>query len=481
MGWACASGAFPRWGVGWGGGGGLCGGPPVCAAGGQWDWGSPCLGPSPCLPGGGNEAGVLHVALAIEGVAPIPFLFACCLRARPVWRPCAQARIRLSIAVPASAGGWGVEAGPAPASLPGAAVLPGGGEITGTASGGVGAGVPVACGLIGGVGASGRIAPWLSSSLSGGGWPAALCSSPLLPPAHPFPVHAFGQGLRAACRWRASLAGRGGGAVREPPLRGGGQGAGGRGGVLPWSVPLPSPGGQNCGRHRRRSGHGGAAPILLRFVRRPRAWPLRWSCALLRVRLPAATSAGAGSGGCGGTPRAGSAAAPSRVSRSFLAEGGRPLGRGGGRGSAPPWPASRGGAGGGAPLFPSLPPWGAACGPRPCPPPSTAHPPCLYRGCLAVIGAGRGPVGRRWVSAGGGERVPRYDLPPRLPQAGIKAGRLVRASPGAHRSVAAHGVGAEPPAGSGLCGNERAADRGRLMRGCVHRGCGVSPLGATAP
>ena len=116
--------------------------------GGQWGWGSPCLGPSLCLSWAGNKAGVLDVALAMEGVAPIPFRFvlACRLRARSVWRPCAQARVRLSIAVPAGAGGWGAEVGPAPASLPGAAVLPGGGGITATASGGVGAGVPVACG-----------------------------------------------------------------------------------------------------------------------------------------------------------------------------------------------------------------------------------------------------------------------------------------------------------------------------------------------
>ena len=42
-----------------------------------------------------------------------------------------------------------------------------------------------------------------------------------------------------------------------------------------------------------------------------------------------------------------------------------------------------------------------------------------------MVGAGRGPVGRRSVSGGGGERFPRYGLLPRLPQAGIEAGRLV--------------------------------------------------------
>ena len=136
---------------------------------------------------------------------------------------------------------------------------------------------------------------------------------------------------------------------------------------------------------------------------------------------------------------------------------------------------SGGGGGGGAPLFPSPPPWGAACGPQPCPPPSPAHPPWVYTGRRAR--SGRPPVGQ---CRGGGERFPRYGLLPRLPQAGIKAGRLVCVS-GRHRAAAAHGAGAEPPAGSGLYGSLRAADRGRLTRGCVCRGCGVSPLGAAAP
>ena len=193
------------------------------------------------------------------------------------------------------------------------------------------------------------------------------------------------------------------------PSGGVSRGPGGPGVVLPRSVPLPSLGGQHCGRHRRRSGHGGAAPILLRFVvvRRPRAWPLRWSCALVRARPPAATLAGAGSAGCGGARRAGPAASPFRASRSFLREGRRPLGCGGVEGRRPRGPQAgqeSGGEGGGAPLPPSPPPWGAALGPRPCPPPSPAHPPWVYTGRRAVVGARRGPVGRRWVSAGGGRR-----------------------------------------------------------------------------
>ena len=88
-----------------------------------------------------------------------------------------------------------------------------------------------------------------------------------------------------------------------------------------------------------------------------------------------------------------------------------------------------GGAGergeGAAPLFPSPPSWGAARGPRPCPPFSPAHPPgytrVAERWWAPGVGGGA-PVGQ---CGGGGETFPRYDLLPCLPQAGIKAGRLV--------------------------------------------------------
>ena len=91
---------------GWRGGGG--GGRPVrcspqlCGRGGQWGGGSPCLGPSFSLPWAGNKAGVLCVALSMEGVARIPlrFVLGCCLRPRSVWRPCVLARVQMSTAVP---------------------------------------------------------------------------------------------------------------------------------------------------------------------------------------------------------------------------------------------------------------------------------------------------------------------------------------------------------------------------------------------
>ena len=204
---------------GWGGVGGwpVHRAPRMCGRGGEWGGGSPCLGPSLCFPWAGNKAGVLGVALSMEGVAPIllRFVLACCPRARSVWRPGVLARVCLFFVVPAGAGGWGVGAGGAPASLSGAAVLPGGGRIIPSASGGVGAGAPVACGPVRGVrGQDGGVAPWPTCSLSGGG-----CLR--LPTRPPFchwripPWRTCSVGVRPAA---SGLACRGGGGgVNRPP------------------------------------------------------------------------------------------------------------------------------------------------------------------------------------------------------------------------------------------------------------------------
>ena len=328
--------------------------------------------------------------------------------------------------------------------------------------------------------------PWLAGRW--GGWgdqggsrrgspPPSLggvASGPLLIPPLAAGVSLPGARVRPGSRGSLPPAGQpggggggGGGAVHEPPLRWGGQGAGGPGGrvasvrrsALPVRATLrASPatlGPWERGPHTAPVCCGAPHPGVARaLVLCAGAGP-----------PPDATPAEAGSGGCGGTRHAGSAASPSRASRSFLGEAGRPLGRGGDRGSTPSWPAGRGGVGGAAPLFPSPPPWRAARCPRPCPPPSPAHPPWAYTGCRAVVGAGRGPVGRRPVSAGGrGEVSSLWPAP--LPSPGGHQGGPPRLHiSGRHRAVAAHGVGAEPPAGSGLCGSERAADRGRLTRG----------------
>ena len=326
-----------------------------------------------------------------------------------------------------------------------------------------------------------------------GGRPAALCLAPLSSSVHPFPVYAFGQGRGAApgagCGLRpAGQSGGGGGWSVSRPSGGVARGPEGRGVVLPRSVPLPPLGGQHCGHHRRCSGHWGAAPILLLcvVVRRPRAWPVRCSCALVRVRPPAATPAGAGSRGCGGARRPGPAPSPSRASRSFLGEGGRPLGRGGGRGSAPPWPAGRRGVGGrgeGGPRRSSLllRPGGRPVAPSPVPLPLWRTLPGYKRvaGRLWALGAVPSAAGGS-VRGGGGEVFSPWPAPPPSP-GGHHGGRPRLRIPGRHRAVAAHCAGAEPPAGSGLCGSERAADQGRLARACVRCGCGVSPLGAAAP
>ena len=224
----------PAPGGGVGGGGGLS--PGLCGRGGQWGWGSPCLGPSLCLPWAGNKAGVLDVALAMESVAPILFRFvlACCLRARSVWRPGVLGRVGWFIVVPAGAGGWGVGAGPPPASLPGAAVLPGGGGITSSASGG----------------GCGPAPPWLPSSLSGRGGLRPSAQPPFhrrrIPSRCMRSAGVLGQPRApgAACRRQASLAGgEGEGRPVSRPSGGVARGPGGRGVVLPWSVPLPSLGG----------------------------------------------------------------------------------------------------------------------------------------------------------------------------------------------------------------------------------------------
>ena len=80
----------------------------------------------------------------------------------------------------------------------------------------------------------------------------------------------------------------------------------------------------------------------------------------------------------------------------------------------------------------------------------------------------------------GGELSSPWPGPPPSP-GGYQGGPPRLRIPGRHRAVAAHGAGAEPPAGSGLCGSERAADGGPVTRGCFRRGCGVSTLAAAAP
>ena len=126
----------------------------------------------------------------------------------------------------------------------------------------------------------------------------------------------------------------------------------------------------------------GAAPILFRCA--------RCSGTLVWARPAAATPAGAGS-----------AAPPPPALRSFPGRGGRPLGSGAAEGRACGSLAGGGAGGGweGRPPAP-LPRRASACRPLP-----RACPPGVYwcrGGCWAAAGVGRGPVGRRRVSAAGG-------------------------------------------------------------------------------
>ena len=82
---------------------------PEVRPGGPKGRGSPYSGPCLCLPLAGNKAGVIGVALVMEGVAPIlpRYVFARCPLAWSVWHPFALARVRLPVAAPVGAGGLG--------------------------------------------------------------------------------------------------------------------------------------------------------------------------------------------------------------------------------------------------------------------------------------------------------------------------------------------------------------------------------------
>ena len=184
------------------------------------------------------------------------------------------------------------------------------------------------------------------------------------------------------------------------------------------------------------------------------------------------------------------AAVPSGGGETFPRPGG------GWRGGAPPARRPGGGiggerGGGGAPRFPTPQPLGVGLWPPSQSPFFPGAPPSVYtfsQGCQAALGAGRGLVGRRWVSlagGGGGRGLSAAVCPPAFPgraprRAALSAPRPPCRIPGCHRSVAARGASAELPVGRGHCGSEWAADRGRLSRGCARRRCGVPPLGAAA-
>ena len=441
---------------GWGWGGGRPARRPPRWRGGEGKWGGGLsyLGPSRCLPWTGNNAGVFGVALAMEGVTPIlRFVLACCLRARSVWRPCALARVRLSIVVPAGAGGWGRGGGSCCVRPPASRVPQSFREEAGT--------IPSASGGLGGRRPRGP-------RVGGGEWEGRVGGRAVvlhLPPLTPL------------CRWYVFRRGRGvsPGAVRGLPPAGQPRGGGGKGGrcaALPGGVAggLSGAGGRSasvrpsafCGRATKQ--------VSLAMLWPWRAWlaycsgsclraaPGRGPCVVL-VRWPVAAPAGSGVGGRAGARCAGSAASAPGAAAPSGGGGTSPLPRGGWRAGAPVAcrPEGRsGGRGEGGSRRGSPPPcpggWPVAPGPvsllcRRTPPgyicsagvagqpraPGVAWPAVGWSalgkgggGCHCAVPPGarpEGPAGRR---AG---RSPCRGLFPCLLRAGTKAGRFVSAPP----------------------------------------------------
>ena len=180
------------------------------------------------------------------------------------------------------------------------------------ASGGGGPAPPWLAGRWGGGGTGGGARRGSPPPPSGGGGLRLSALSPFrrrrIPPRRTRSVRVVGQPLAPGavrCR-QASLAGGGGEGrpVSRPPV--GLAGEPGRQGVAPSQpVSLPSLGGPQCGRHRRRSGHGGrgphTAPVRCR-VPRPgvvRALPLCTGVVSARLSRPPREQAAGGAGARG--------------------------------------------------------------------------------------------------------------------------------------------------------------------------------------
>ena len=161
-------------GGGLGGGGGVRRSPRLCDRGGACGAGgrSASLPPS-AFPGQATKRASLALCCPWGAWPPIPlrFVLTRLLWVRSVRRPGAQAWARLFFAAPMGAGGWGGGAGRTAAPLSG-----GGGPSP--LPRGVGAGVPTACGPVGGQGGGEGVAPRPPCSPSGRR-PAVLHPGPL--------------------------------------------------------------------------------------------------------------------------------------------------------------------------------------------------------------------------------------------------------------------------------------------------------------
>ena len=146
----------------------------------------------------------------------------------------------------------------------------------------------MACGSLVGVGGSGGIAPWLPTSLCGGGRGARPSAQP---PSRRWRItsrctrSAGVVGLSAALR----PAWRGGGAVRELPLQGAGQGAGGPGAGVASVRPSALP-----GRATLRASLATPGPL----ARGPQTAPVRCGAPPPGVARALVLRAGVGSPAC---------------------------------------------------------------------------------------------------------------------------------------------------------------------------------------
>ena len=428
----CASGAPVGVGLG---GGGLCAVPPEFGAGGACGMGvrlaSVC---SSAFPAQATKR--VSLASLWPWRAWLPYRSRSCSFAVSGRGPCsALARWRgfaCSSWFLRERAAWGVAAGPALASLSGAAVLPGGRGDHPLCLGGVGAGAPAACGPVEGVG------PWPPCSLSGGGGVRLPTQPPFrrqrIPPWRTRSVGVVGQPRApgAACRRRASLAGGGG--------------LGGEAARVPPPPEAPTDPARPSALPERATLRASLA-MFWSWGRGPHTCPVRRRVPPLGVARTSFWRAGTGSparcgGGRGGARPADAAVSPPGRHGPFSGRGDVPSALGGAEGRRPRGPQAgggaggRGGGGGGAPRYPAPLPRGVACGPRPCHPSSPARPPGVYTcspGCWAAVGAKRGPVGRRWVSVAGegGGRSPCPGPLPRPPQASFRVGCFVCAFLGA--------------------------------------------------
>ena len=173
----------------------------LCGRGGRWGGGSPCLGPSLCLPWAGNKVSITGLRSGHGGRGPNTAPVPACLPSPGAVRV-ALWRVGAGLLVlRGSCGSRWLGRGGGPCSgLPRVRRSPAGGRGDHPLClRGVGAGVPAACGPMGEVGGTGGggVAPWPPCSFSGG----AACGSL---PSPSFVAGALPSGVRVQSGSRGS-------------------------------------------------------------------------------------------------------------------------------------------------------------------------------------------------------------------------------------------------------------------------------------